>query len=579
MTKVTDVLRTFRQDLGIYCASCLKIRKKNASLDYLTFNEAQRRVHEKLSKQRKEEGRVRAIVLKARQEGVSTYVAARFFRRLHLYPATSAMVVADSLERAGVLYDIYARYYDHLPSEVAPTRKAVARRRNLSFTHDSDISIRPASDTEAGRAQTIQLLHASELAYWGEHAYETWTSLVQAVPRDNSEIIIESTAKGAGGFFHEMWEAAENDESGWLAIFLPWWIHEEYELEPDEETRQLILDTPDEFENQALTEGIYYEGEHHTLSLRKLAWRRAVIVEQFGGDRVRLGRDATRNFQQEYPATAEEAFLVSGSCFFDEDRLRLMARVAGDATSRGMLAVNEGLVVFRKNDRGFVRLYQNPKDEGHYVIGADTAEGKLVAQRMGSDANTTERGGRDYSSAVVYRVDTSEVVAELHGRAAPEVFAEQLRLLGSFYACGEGEARSVALVGVERSHSSGQTVLRLLREHYHYSRLFWHREMNKLTRKMTRTLGWMTTAETRMPMLDELARMVRQDQIQVPSKDIVRELITFVVWDNGKPMAEEGCHDDRVIALAIAVQMAREHRHGWQGDSPTLYVPKDELTG
>jgi len=581
MTKkaTNDLIRDFRRDLELYCKVCLQIRKKDATLNYLEFNEAQKIVHEKISQQRKETGRVRAIVLKARQEGVSTYVAARFLRRLHLWPATSAMVVADSLERAGVLYDIYARYYDHLPPELAPTRKAVGRRKHLSFVHDSDISVRPASDTEAGRAQTIHLLHASELAYWGTTGYEAWISLMQAVPQSNSEIIIESTAKGAGGLFHEMWESAVNGESNWLAIFLPWWIHSEYEMVPDDETRDLILNDPDDFEKQALTEGIYYEGEFHTLSLDKLAWRRAVIVERFGGDRQRLGRDAVRNFQQEYPATAEEAFLVSGACFFDEDQIRLMTRTSGEAKTRGMLGLNDRLVVYRPNPRGFLRVFENPDDEGHYVIGADTAEGKLVAERMGGNSSTQERGGRDYSSAVVYRVDTDQVVAELHGRVAPEVFAEQLRLLGNWYSCGEGAARSVALIGVERSHSSGQTVLRLLREHYRYPRLYWHREMNKLTRRTSRTLGWKTTVETRMPMLDELGHKVRLGQIEIPSKDIVREMVTFVIWENGKPMAEEGCHDDRVIALAIANQMAREHRHGWQGDSPTLYEPADEMTG
>jgi hypothetical protein len=580
MTKPqTELIKDFRKDLELYCSACLKIRKKDATLNYLEFNEAQKIVHEKVSAQRKEENRVRAIILKARQEGVSTYVAARFLRRLHLWPATSAMVVADSLERAGVLYDIYARYYDHLPSELAPTRKSVGRRKHLAFAHDSDISVRPASDTEAGRAQTIHLLHASELAYWGNTGYEAWVSLMQAVPHTNSEIIIESTAKGAGGLFHEMWEAASNGESNWLAIFLPWWIHSEYELEPDEETREIILEQPDDFEKQALTEGIYYEGEFHTLSMNKLAWRRAVIVERFGGDRVRLGRDAVRNFQQEYPATAEEAFLVSGACFFDEDQIRLLTRTAGEAKTRGMLAVNDNLVVYRPSPRGFLRIYSEPDNAGHYVIGADTAEGKLVAERMSSNSADRERGGRDYSAAIVYRVDTDEVVAELHGRIAPEVFADQLRLLGNWYSCGEGPARSVALLGVERSHSSGQTVLRLLREHYRYPRLFWHREMNKLTRRMTRTLGWKTTVETRMPALDELAQKVRLGQIDIPAKDIVREMVTFVVWENGKPMADEGCHDDRVMALAIAHQMAREHRHGWQGDSPMLYDPQDEMTG
>jgi hypothetical protein len=81
-----------------------------------------------------------------------------------------------------------------------------------------------------------------------------------------------------------------------------------------------------------------------------------------------------------------------------------------------------------------------------------------------------------------------------------------------------------------------------------------------------------------MPMLDDLAMLVRGNRIDIPSKDIVREMVTFVTWPNGKPMAEEGCHDDRVIALAIAHQMSREHRHGLLGPLP-VHREEESLTG
>lgn len=580
----TDLLKRFRKDLPFYSSSCLKIRTKQAEIRYLELNEAQTLVHEKISRQRQDAKRVRAIVLKARQEGVSTYTAARFFRRTHLWSGTQAMVVADSLERAGVLYDIYARFYEHLPPEITPVKRAGIRRRSLGFQHDSEIAIRPASDTEAGRAMTIHMLHASELAFWGTvnvSAYETWVSLLQAVPHTNSEVIVESTAKGAGGFFHEMWEQAEDGETGWLPIFLPWWIHGEYASPVTAETVQLILDTQDDFEHQALTEGFPFEGGIHQLTMDQLAWRREIISERFGGDFERLGRDATRMFQQEYPATAEEAFLVSGSCFFDEDVLRKMTRTAGEPDKRGILQDDAGTFRFAPSDRGSIKIYQMPREGHHYVIGADTAEGKLVSTRAVSDTATAERGGRDFSSAVVWDVHENKAVAECHGRLAPEVFTDQLRMLGHFYACGgpsEGTARQVALIGVERSHSSGQTVLRLLHEFYKYPRLYWKREFNKRTRQMTRMLGWVTDNTTRMPMLDELAMLVRREQVDIPSKDIVREMVTFVVWEDGKPQAEEGTHDDRVIALGIAVQMAREHRHASAEFVPTFEV-RDTQTG
>jgi len=587
---VLPTISRFKRDFWSYAQLCLKLRNKDARVVPFEPWEAQRIVHDALSKQLKENGKIRAIILKARQEGISTYVAARFFRALNLQSGIVAVVVADTLQRAGWLWSIYARYFENLPGEIMPRRKATARERYLSFAHDSELSIRPASDTEAGRAMTIHRLHASELAFWGPTARETWTALMQAVPFDSGEIIVESTAKGAGGLFHELWEEAVR-EGTWVPIFIPWWIHKEYELAPDEETLTRLREEPDDFERVATTDGIPYDGKLYKLSNRKLAWRRAVIIEKFGGNPENLGRDAIRGFQQEYPATAEEAFLVSGACFFDEDKLRELTRNTRNPKIRGYLKLEDGKVSVKSNVRGTTRIYEPPSPEGHYVVGADTAEGKLVSTRRTSDPTESESGTRDFSSAVVLRLPWNDskgiqhpikCVAEIHGRIAPEVFAEQVRLLGQLFSCstnGKPYRRDKALIGVERSHSSGQSVLRLLREHYQYFPLFWHRKINTRTKKRTTQLGWVTDGTTRMPMLDELAEYVRKDAIEIPSADIIRELVTFVLWDNGKPAAEEGCHDDRVIALGIALQMPREHRHMGDGPMPTYEINYDSTTG
>lgn len=585
-----ETLQRFREDKSLYFAACLLIRNKDARIQYLELNEPQQITHAAIERQMEETGRVRAIILKARQEGISTYVAARFFHAIHLHFGIVAMVVADSLDRAGALSDIYSRYYENLPQEIKPRRKAIERRRYLAFGGDSEISVRPSSDTEAGRALTVHRLHASELAYWGPTARETWTSLMQAVPSEGSEVIVESTAKGAGGLFHELWHFAQNPASGWLPIFLPWWILQEYEFEPDREMRASILESEDDFERVAQDQGIPYRGKLYRLSPNKLAWRRREIVESFGGspeglyDPRNLGRDAIREFQREYPATAEEAFLVSGSCFFDEDMLRKLTLEAQDEKRRGRLKYDENKRLYLEdNARGFVKIWEDPSPEHHYVIGADTAEGILKAQGRNARESEQEHGGRDFSCAVVLRTsgEYPKVVAELHGGVV-EVFSEQLRLLGEYYSCGGtkvGTYENKALIGVEQSHSSGATVLRLLREHYRYVPLYWHREINRLTRKVGRRVGWRTDATSRMPMLDDLAMLVRNGTIDIPSKDIVGEMVTFVTWPNGKPMAEEGCHDDRVIALAIAVQMKREHRHAQDKAPPAYQIDYESQVG
>lgn len=590
MDRFKETVQRFRESLLLYAAACLIIRDKEARFHHLEFNTAQKIVDKKLNTQFETTGRVRAIILKARQEGISTYVAARFFRAIHLYPGTVALVVADLLERAEKIFQMYNRFFENLPEELKPTPKSSLRGRYMAFKHDSELSVRPASDAEAGRAQTLHRVHASELAFWGNTARDTWVSLLNAVPRLGSEVIVESTAKGAGGLFHELWEEAENSSTGeWLAIFLPWWVHEEYEMPCPEDVKKAIDEYPDDFERIAREEGIPYEGEQHILSYEKLAWRRAIITEVFGGDPLRPSKDAIRQFQQEYPATAEEAFLASGACYFDEESLRILSHKTSEPAARGMLKLkkeeSKQIVTIEPNIRGSVRIWEAPAVGKHYVIGADTAEGKLVIERRISDVSIVDANARDYSTAQVLRLAYKDkggvhhppkIVAEIHGPLAPDIFADQLQLLGRLFSCGDadkGERRSKALVGVERSHSSGQTVLQLLRDHWHYNPLYWHRSINVRHETVGRRLGWITDGVSRMPMLDTLSELIRNLGIEVPSKDMVRELLTFVVWPNGKPAAEEGTHDDRVMAFGIAVAMMGEHRHGKTSKVPS-YRPR-----
>ena len=572
-----ETLEKLRANRVLYARGLLRIRTKSAELVPLEPNRAQRIVEAKLEAQFEETGRVRAVILKARQEGVSTWVAARFFHRLHLWSGRKALIIADAIDRAQALFGIYERYHDELPEDLRPGTKSRGTRRHLAFTHDSEVNIRPASDPDAGRAQTIHMLHASEIAFWPVNQQrDVWVSAMQAVPDMGSEIIVESTAKGAGGLFHELWELTQKKDSGWIGIFLPWWIHEEYEVEPLQWELDALANNPDDFEQQASTEGIPLEGKQFVLGPRKLAWRRRTIVERFGGDPVTLGKDATRDFQQEYPATAEEAFLVSGACYFDEDELRRMARHCTDAVATGRLIEttedDKKITRLEKSSRGFLDIFEFPQEGAHYVIGADTAEGKLVStRRVTSDTAAAEAGGRDNSSATVLKIRGPEsapkLVAVLHGHISPDIFARQMAMLGEYYACGgpsktgHSTVRDVALIGVESNHSSGQRVLEYLKDILRYRRLYWQREIVTRTKNFERRPGWRTDERSRMILLDTLAELIRKGQIEVPDANTVRELTTFVVWETGKPAAEEGTHDDRVISLALAVQMAKEHRH------------------
>ena len=80
-------------DLEYFAAELLKIRPKAGSLVPFTFNPAQRELHRIIEEQRARTGRVRVIVLKARQLGISTYVAARYYKQTTSKPGLRTIII------------------------------------------------------------------------------------------------------------------------------------------------------------------------------------------------------------------------------------------------------------------------------------------------------------------------------------------------------------------------------------------------------------------------------------------------------------------------------------------------------
>jgi hypothetical protein len=488
------------------------------------------------------------------------------FRGCTLWKYKRGLVLADKIERSKEIFSILERFRDN--AALLPPQRAGVRGRELAWTTDSRITVETAKDADAGRSASVQYLHASEVAFW-DHPEETCLALFEALTND-SEAYLESTANGVGNYFHQLWEGAVAGDNEWVPVFLPWWIHEEYADPVDEATRAEISASTDPFERRAQDTGILLEDELHKLIPEQLAWRRRKIRERNGDE---------RGFRQENPATADEAFLVSGGAYFDEQALADYRTKTKPPAKRGNLVRVGAGIVFRQAERGDLRIWEMPRPDGHYVIGADTSEGKIA----GGDSTLVEiagdRGGSDFSVADVLEVGTMRQVAQLRGRMHPDNFASALWNLGYFYNCGE--RHQAALIAPENNHESGKTVIKWLGDHS-YPRIYVHRRYTQRREGVSEQLGWVTDATTRMPMLDALEELVRKGHISIPSADTVREMTTFVRTQEGahpgRPEAQEGCHDDTVMALAITNQLRAHHTHGATGQLPE-YEPSDSPTG
>jgi len=357
----------------------LWVRGKNKHVSHLRLNEAQREVDRKASK--------RNIVLKARQVGITTYVAARFFLSTMLQPGTLSVQVAHDQQSAEEIFRIVHRFLENLPAEWRHSALKTSRAnvRQVIFPKlDSEYRVESAADRCAGRGLTIQNLHCSEVARWPHDVAETLAALRAAVPPDG-EIFLESTPSGAGGTFYEEWQSAP--ETGYVQHFLPWWWEDSYKRNVE------IVNFTDE-EHELMTK--------HGLNAGQIAFRREM-------------RSQFRNrYLEEYAEDAETCFLTSGNCMFDCEVLEKQLREAPEYVTAA--------------ENGRLQTFLPPVSGKDYIIGVDPAGGGASG---------------DYACAQVIERGKGTQCAELLGHYSPAELGARVATLARLY--------NHALVAVERN--------------------------------------------------------------------------------------------------------------------------------
>lgn len=282
-----------KEDFEYYAEKCLKIRAKDGSIQPLNLNKAQKYVHQKLESQLQSTGKIRALILKGRQQGQSTYVEGRFYWKSTHRKGVQTFILTHEQKATDNLFKIAKRYHDHCPPQLRPATSASSSKELVFQRLDSGYGVATAGSKAVGRSSTIQYFHGSEVAFW-PHADEHAVGVMQAISdAKGTEIILESTANGVGNYFHDQWKKAEAGESDFIAIFVPWFWQDEYTREVDES-----------FELSQEEEELK---KHYKLTNEQIAWRRNKIVELSAG-----GVNGSTQFKQEYPMNAAEAFQMSG---------------------------------------------------------------------------------------------------------------------------------------------------------------------------------------------------------------------------------------------------------------------------
>ena len=284
-----EEMARLRADLQYFSAKCLRIRTKSGEIVPFHLNGAQQAIHARLEQQRAEKGWIRALLLKGRQQGGSTYVAARFYHRTAMRRGVNTYILAHEQPASDTLFGIVDRYQRNNP--IAP-HVGTSNIKELIFDKlDSSYAVATAGTKAGGRSKAISCFHGSEVAFWS-NASDHFAASVQGVPLvPGTEVVLESTSAGAGGEFYERYQDAEAGRGDYIAIFTPWWMSIEYAREPE-----IGFELSSEADEGQMSEGEY--ADTFKLSSSQMAWRRGKILEL---------RDPVL-FQREYPATPAEAW-------------------------------------------------------------------------------------------------------------------------------------------------------------------------------------------------------------------------------------------------------------------------------
>lgn len=507
-----------------YVENFITIRTKSGELQTLRMKPAQEKLYG-IMREEHEAGRpVRIVILKARQLGFSTVIEALFFQDAATRAQVRTLIVAHIEDATANLFKMNKLFFDKLPPALKPMRKN-SNAQEIVFenpTKDADEKARnpglrssircvTAGGRGIGRSDTLTNVHASEAAFWA-NMNETLDGLLQAVPNDrDTAVVIETTPNGFNAF-KTFWDDAVNGKNGFRAVFFPWYEEPSYRMPVPPGTQW----TEEELELR----------RRYGLDEQQLAWRRWCIRYNLRGD--------AEKFRQEYPSCPEEAFLMSGNPYFENDKILVRLQSAPTPIRRGrfLFGTDESLrptdFLWQEADDGEIVLYEEPEERTPYVIGGDTAGD-------GSDR---------FTACAVDNSTGLQVARFLYDGGSELWYTQQLYCLGMLF--------NTALIGVEINFS---TYPERKLEEWGYRKLYIREHPDDVARRLDeKKFGWRTDMRTRPRMLANLQTLVRENAELLRDAETLREMLTFVS-DGGRGQAADGEHDDLVLATAIAYEI------------------------
>lgn len=551
----------FKYDFEFYAAMCLKIQDKVSKKDVpLILNEGQRRIAKRFEEMRLAGEPIRVLLVKSRQYGGSTLTEAYMLWIQDMWHENwHSCVIAKNQKQSVVIRSMMKKMINGLPAYHAKRSfKRYEGQELIRIIAERGCKVQIGSSTEpdAIRGDDLAMLHMSEVGLWkdtkevkGDDTAQAFASCIpEGVP--DTVIVMESTAKGIGNFFHRQYlDALDNEQNhrkGIKPVFVGWFVHD-LNLARVPVMKDFVKSMSDynwwQWEQGATLSGIYwynqYKASHH--------WN---------------------DFQMksEYPTTAEEAFQSKSGRYFSDEMLSYLkanvkapqftGEIRGDSTL-GPGALKNLRLIPNDGLEEPLRVWIQPGDR--------TIPGKKITNRF---LVTVDVGGRSYKAdrsviTVVDRLSTTmefgalERAALWFGHVDPDILAYKAAQIACFY---DNALLVVESNTYETKHKKTEenaegdhtyTVLDTLADIYEniYRR---HTSPDKVQDRETMRVGWHMNKQTKYQAYDDYSIRLREGEYVEYSQDAANEAQWLQNTTDGKIEAMEGTHDDIQDTTAVA---------------------------
>lgn len=299
LNKKIDRLREeYYFDFRRFAADCLVVRTKTDGVKPFILNSVQLDFLHRFNEQMRIKKRARFIILKARQQGLSTLIEGLMYWWSIYHAGFKGLVLTHLDSATQELFEITRRYHQNTPQPFKPNATSDSSHELTFRGIDSAIKTATAGSPNAGHGSTYQGLHWSEVSRSRNQASMV-SGVVQTVPDgDGTMIFYESTANGIGEYFHQTWQEAIRGENDYEPVFYAWFDSVEYRKDPTG-----FEFSSDEREYQNL----------YGIDDAQLAWRQWTLKNKMeGSPEARLSM-----FAETYPSNSDEAFQSDTNSFID----------------------------------------------------------------------------------------------------------------------------------------------------------------------------------------------------------------------------------------------------------------------